>query len=161
MDIWDVNESSRAVGKLDGVESTVRRKMDPNAKAQTVNVVFVAKDFGRASAMRDRFANDGNVRIIHPDSNFDTMRQAPLVRRVSGGTIRITPGEQIGRGGVSGASAAPRSVSKGSAGGKFLNGAGIFGELSALYQFARDWNTIGNGGCVPSTVGDCEAPREV
>ncbi|WP_308403116.1 RHS repeat-associated core domain-containing protein [Streptomyces sp. Tu102] len=159
---WDVNESSRGVGQLGGVEQTVRNKMDPmGKKTQTENVVFVAKDFDQASAMRDRFANHGNVRIIHPDSSFDTMRQAPLVRRFNGGTIRITPGEQIGRGGTGAGSSPPSAPRSGGVGGKFLNGAGIFGEAFAIYQFSKDWNTIVNGGCVPFAAGDCEPPREM
>ncbi|MCZ4509187.1 hypothetical protein O3Q52_13430 [Streptomyces sp. ActVer] len=157
VETWDATESTRSAGNLAGAETTVRNKMDAmGRKAQSENVVFVAKDFDQASEMRDRFANHGNVCIIHPDSHFDTMRQAPLVRRVSGGTIRITPGEQVGRGGTGTAPAAPRTPN-GSAGGKFLNGAGVFGELFALYQFAKEWNTIGNGGCVPMAVGDCQS----
>jgi RHS repeat-associated protein len=155
VETWDVNESTRSAGNLDGVESTVRKKMDPNAKAQTENVIFVAKDFDQAAEMRDRFASVANVRIIHPATNFDTHRLAPLVRKVSGGTIRITPGEQIGRTGSGTGTSVPRTP-RASAGGKFLNGAGIFGELATLYQFARDWHTIINGGCVPMSPDDCQ-----
>jgi hypothetical protein len=46
-------------------------------------------------------------------------------------------------------------------GGKFLNGAGVFGELFTVYQCAGEWNTIIHGGCVPIAAGDCQPAPEM
>lgn len=160
--IWDANESSRSAGNLSGVADTVRNKMDPaGKKSQSPNVVFVAKDFDQAREMADRFSGNENVRIIHPDSQFDTHRQAPLVRKVNGGTIRITPGEQVGRGGAGAGTPSSGSTSRGGGVGKLMNGAGVLGELFTVYQFAKEWDTIMDGGCVALLPGDCQPPQEM
>ncbi|MEV6507887.1 RHS repeat-associated core domain-containing protein [Streptomyces sp. NPDC051642] len=60
----------KELGKID---NDIRNKMD-GKKAQTNNVVYVAASEAQAREVAKRWASDPRVRVIHPDSGFDTGR---------------------------------------------------------------------------------------
>ncbi|MDX2678834.1 RHS repeat domain-containing protein [Streptomyces sp. NY05-11A] len=55
------------------INKTITKKMD-GKKAQTNNVVYVAASEDQAKRVADSVANDPRVRVIHPDSGYDTGR---------------------------------------------------------------------------------------
>ncbi|MFE0509508.1 ricin-type beta-trefoil lectin domain protein [Streptomyces sp. NPDC058964] len=152
---WDANESNAAQFDADNTANTVRRKMDPQAKGQTQNVVYVAKGQAEAEAIRDRFVGNKHVRVIWPDGSFDTHRVQPLVRKIDGGTIRIIPGEATEKvPTVPDVPSEPRSGG-GAKLGKTLGVFGVLGDVAMIWDATRSWQRGCDGWLMP-----CVTPQE-
>ncbi|MFF5142274.1 ricin-type beta-trefoil lectin domain protein [Streptomyces sp. NPDC013157] len=142
VDTWDANESNAKVFNADDVAKTVSNKMNTTStgKGQTQNVVYVAKSQAEAEAIRDRFVGNKHVRVIWPDGAFDTQRVQPLVRKINGGTVRITPGEVIEKApSMPDAPSEPRTGGAGSRVGKLMGGLGVIGDLYMIWDATRSW----------------------
>ncbi|MER6786696.1 RHS repeat-associated core domain-containing protein [Streptomyces sp. NPDC000658] len=135
VETWDANESTRAV---DAIQKTINRKLDVDGtKPQSQKVVFVAHSMEQAQAVADKFVGNANVRVIFagdgkPGSTmFDTHMSGGLRGGSVSGSPRSGGGESGGgkRGG-------------GGLGGKLMNGAGILGDLTFIWE---GWKTLERG----------------
>ncbi|MGW6419683.1 ricin-type beta-trefoil lectin domain protein [Streptomyces sp. NPDC055055] len=161
---WDATDSTRDFAThptaADDTEKTIKNKMDPEGKGQSPNVVFVAKDFEQAEAIRDRFVGNANVRVIYPGGTFDTHRVAPLVRKLPDGrTVTTLPGENQALAkqmleDLPASSGGGRGRSGGSRLGKIFGAAGILGDLLFIYEGIK----MVNDGCDGGITTPCGPP---
>jgi len=91
VDVEDFDATSSKAGKaLHYIIGDITGKMDPARKEQANNVVYVAQSAEQAQQVADHFAGNPSVRVIHPDSGFDTGR---VFNGVTGGANleRVSP----------------------------------------------------------------------
>lgn len=75
VDVVDFDATSSKDGKaLHYIQGDINGKMNPNGKGQANNVVYVAQSAQQANDLAKIYANDPRVRVIHPDTGFDTGR---------------------------------------------------------------------------------------
>ncbi|WOP13088.1 RHS repeat-associated core domain-containing protein [Streptomyces cyaneofuscatus] len=72
---FDATGTKNADKALGLIRGDINGKMDPNGKKrQANNVVYVAATAGQASEVANSYSGDSRVRVIHPDSGFDSAR---------------------------------------------------------------------------------------
>ncbi|MEV6655331.1 RHS repeat-associated core domain-containing protein [Streptomyces sp. NPDC051219] len=126
------DDTTSTSSNIDNIAKTINNKFVGGSKHQTQNVVFSATSRGQATAVANRFKGNGNVRVLHLGSGFDTGDIGASAR-----PSFLSPGSPFARGGAPG-SGAPKSGGRaGSLGGKILGGAGILGELFLWYDAYR------------------------
>ncbi|MFD5193182.1 hypothetical protein ACFWMU_34620 [Streptomyces sp. NPDC058357] len=59
---------------LNHIQGDIDGKMNPNGKKQANNVVYVAATAEQAGEVAQSYSDDSRVRVIHPDSGFDSGR---------------------------------------------------------------------------------------
>lgn len=75
VDVADYDVTSSVPKKtLKEIAGDIDGKLDPNDKKQANNVVYVAQSEEHANLVADHYANDPRVRVIRPESGFDTHR---------------------------------------------------------------------------------------
>ncbi len=91
VDVTDFDATSSKDGKpLAQIRGDIEGKMDPTDKKQTNGVVYVARSANQAKEVADSYAGDSRVRVIHPESGFDTGR---VFNGATGGanSARVSP----------------------------------------------------------------------
>jgi hypothetical protein len=91
VDVNDFDATSARDGKsLKLVAGDINGKMDPAKKAQANNVIYVATSADQAKMVASHFADDPRVRVLHPESGFDT---GPVFDGATGGAdmTRVSP----------------------------------------------------------------------
>ncbi|WP_079084051.1 RHS repeat domain-containing protein [Streptomyces longwoodensis] len=75
VDVIDFDATSSKDGKaLHYIQGDINGKMNPNGKGQANNVIYVATSANQANDVANSYANDPRVRVLHPDTGFDTGR---------------------------------------------------------------------------------------
>ena len=72
VDATSTSRTGSSPADIDSIEQTINNKLPGGNKNQTDNVVFTAKSQEQAEAVADRFRTNPNVRVIHPDSGYDS-----------------------------------------------------------------------------------------
>ncbi|MFF3906467.1 hypothetical protein ACFYZJ_10775 [Streptomyces sp. NPDC001848] len=67
-----VDATTTTGDNLDSIATTINNKLPSGRKCQTENVVFVANSEEQAEKVAAKFATNPNVRVIHPESGFDS-----------------------------------------------------------------------------------------
>ncbi|MET7650433.1 hypothetical protein [Streptomyces sp. NPDC005486] len=140
VETWDANESTRAVDaeSVDAIRKTINRKLDVNGtKPQSQKVAFVAHNMEQAQAVADKFVGNANVRVIFAGDGKpgSTMFDTHMSGGLRGGSVSGSP--RSGGGGKSGG-----GKRGGGLGGKVMNGAGILGDLTFIWE---GWKTLERG----------------
>jgi RHS repeat-associated protein len=74
---FDATSAKSPTKRLDYIQGDIDGKMTPkelDGKGQANNVVFVAASEAQANQVANEYTNDPRVRVIHPDSGFDSRR---------------------------------------------------------------------------------------
>ncbi|MFF7470405.1 hypothetical protein [Streptomyces sp. NPDC008092] len=75
VDVIDFDATSSKDGKaLHYIQGDINGKMNPNGKGQANNVMYIAQSANQANDVANSYAGDSRVRVLHPDSGFDTGR---------------------------------------------------------------------------------------
>ncbi|MFG2630330.1 hypothetical protein [Streptomyces sp. NPDC048473] len=72
VDATTTNRIGADANDLASISKTITNKLPGGRKSQTNNVVFTATTEEQAKAVADRFKGNPNVRVLHPDSGYDS-----------------------------------------------------------------------------------------
>ncbi len=72
VDATTTDRTGASSADINSIEQTINNKLPGGRKNQTENVVFTANSEEQAEAVADRFKTNPNVRVLLPDSGYDS-----------------------------------------------------------------------------------------